>query len=116
MLPIKLRRKLSVTRHVLVLSTLLSILVFLPTAHITASTPIRATHAKSLQQASNGQVELVGYAVLPADTFEAGPPSGRFMGDGSKALAPRFPGQPVQGFSGIQFAPLCDSYYLLSDN
>ena len=61
-------------------------------------------------------VELTGFAVLPADTFADGPPSGQFNGNGSKLPAPRFPAQPVQGFSGVQFGPSCDSYYVLSDN
>ncbi len=62
------------------------------------------------------RAELIGYAVLPADTFADGPPSGQFNGDGSKAAAPRFESQPVQGFSGVQFGPSCGSYYVLSDN
>lgn len=60
--------------------------------------------------------ELVGYAVLPADTFAEGPASGQFNGDGSKLAGPRFPAQPVQGFSGVQFGPACGSYQVLSDN
>ncbi len=64
----------------------------------------------------NDQAELVGYAVLPADTFAEGPVSGQFQGDGSKLPAPRFPAQPVQGFSGVQFGPTCGSYWTLSDN
>ncbi|MBK8795065.1 MAG: esterase-like activity of phytase family protein [Anaerolineales bacterium] len=59
---------------------------------------------------------LVEYAVLPPDTFSEGPPSGQFNSDGSKAALPRFPAQPVQSFSAIQFSPACDSYYVLSDN
>lgn len=66
--------------------------------------------------AQAGRAELIGYAVLPADTFAPGQPSGQFNGDGSKAVRPRFPGQPVQGFSGVQFGPACGSYYVLSDN
>ena len=59
--------------------------------------------------------ELVGYAVLPADTFAEGPASGQYSGDGSKAAAPRFPSQPVQGFSGVQFGP-GGSYIFMPDN
>jgi hypothetical protein len=59
--------------------------------------------------------ELVGYAELAADTFADGPVSGEFTGAGSKETAPRFEGQPVQGFSGIQFGE-DGSYWLLSDN
>jgi hypothetical protein len=60
-------------------------------------------------------VELVGYAELAADTFADGPVSGGFTGTGGKETAPRFEGQPVQGFSGIQFGDN-GSYWLLSDN
>ena len=60
-------------------------------------------------------VELVGYAELPADTFDEGPASGEFTGAGGKEAAARFEGQPVQGFSGIQFGE-DGSYWLLSDN
>ncbi len=59
--------------------------------------------------------ELVGYAVLPADTFAEGPASGQYGGDGSKAAAPRFPSQPVQGFSAVQFGP-GGSYVFMPDN
>jgi hypothetical protein len=61
------------------------------------------------------KTELVGFAVLPADTFASGPASGQFNGNGSKAAAPRFPGQPVQGFSGIQFANN-GNYWVMPDN
>jgi glycerophosphoryl diester phosphodiesterase len=61
------------------------------------------------------EVELVGYAELPADTFAEGPASGEFTGAGGKEAAARFEGQPVQGFSGIQFGE-DGSYWLLSDN
>jgi hypothetical protein len=61
------------------------------------------------------EVELVGYAELPADTFAEGPASGEFTGAGGKETAARFEGQPVQGFSGIQFGE-DGSYWLLSDN
>lgn len=62
------------------------------------------------------QAELIGYAVLPADTFAEGIPSGQFQGDGSKLASPRFPAQPVQGFSGVQFGSTCNSYTMLADN
>ncbi len=58
-------------------------------------------------------VTLVGYAELPADTFAAGPASGAYSG-GLRGEA-RFPSQPVQGFSGVQFGPQ-GSYWFLSDN
>lgn len=60
-----------------------------------------------------GAATLVGYAELPADTFEPGPPSGAWSG-GLRGT-PRFPSQPVQGFSGVQFAR-DGAYWFLSDN
>jgi hypothetical protein len=61
------------------------------------------------------KTELMGYSELAADTFATGPASGQFNANGSKAAAPRFTSQPVQGFSGIQFAAN-GNYWMLSDN
>ncbi len=61
--------------------------------------------------------ELVGFAVLPADTFAAGPPSGNFIQTNNRPTP--FDSQPVQGFSGVQFAPGSEdgsTYWFLSDN
>ncbi|XWK88426.1 MAG: esterase-like activity of phytase family protein [Phormidium sp.] len=55
--------------------------------------------------------ELKGFALLPADTFAGGPPSGAQ----ASSLGGPFPGQPVQGFSGVQFAEK-DSYWFMPDN
>ncbi|MBW4639737.1 MAG: esterase-like activity of phytase family protein [Gloeocapsa sp. UFS-A4-WI-NPMV-4B04] len=60
-------------------------------------------------------MELTGFAKLPADTFASGPPSGQYNDDGSLKPEPRFEAQPVQGFSGVQFAEQ-NSYWFLSDN
>jgi len=66
--------------------------------------------------------ELQGFAVLPADTFADGPPAGGDNGSGEPISANGrtgpFPGQPVQGFSGVQFAPDSDgdTFWFLSDN
>lgn len=59
------------------------------------------------------QVELVGFASLPADTFSNGPTSGQ--GISANGRTGPFPGQPIQGFSGVQFAN-SNSLYFLSDN
>jgi hypothetical protein len=64
---------------------------------------------------------LAGFAVLPADTFAEGPPSGGNDGTGNPISANGrtgpFPGPPVQGFSGVQFAPgRGDTFWFLSDN
>ncbi len=60
-------------------------------------------------------MELRGFAELPADTFAEGPPSGQYESNGSLRPEPRYQGQPVQGFSGVQFADK-NSYWFLSDN
>ncbi|WP_373526673.1 esterase-like activity of phytase family protein [Nostoc sp.] len=59
------------------------------------------------------QVELVGFASLPADTFSDGPASGADIAANGRTGP--FPGQPVQGLSGVQFAN-SNSLYFLSDN
>lgn len=66
--------------------------------------------------AASGDAELEGFASLPADTFAKGPPSGE--GISANGRTGPFPGPPVQGFSGVQFAPSGDgsAYWFLSDN
>jgi hypothetical protein len=61
------------------------------------------------------KTELVGFAMLEADTFASGPASGQFTGSGGKLDAPRFKSQPVQGFSGVQFGEN-GSYWVMPDN
>lgn len=51
---------------------------------------------------------LVGRAVLPANTFVDGPPSG------SRVEGGQFPSQPVQGFSSLQLTP--SGFLSISDN
>ncbi|MBW4423579.1 MAG: esterase-like activity of phytase family protein [Nostoc desertorum CM1-VF14] len=58
-------------------------------------------------------IELVGFASLPADTYGDGPVSGEEISANGRTGP--FPGQPIQGFSGVQFANN-DSLYFLSDN
>jgi hypothetical protein len=65
---------------------------------------------------STVKTELVGFAMLPADTFNGTVPSGQFTGTGAKLEQPRFAGQPVQGFSAIQFGPSKGSYWMMPDN
>ncbi|MGL5080509.1 MAG: glycerophosphodiester phosphodiesterase family protein, partial [Microcoleaceae cyanobacterium] len=65
---------------------------------------------------------LIGFASLPADTFAEGPQSGSNDGNGQpisgNGRTGPFEGQPVQGFSGVQFAPGSDgdTFWFLSDN
>jgi hypothetical protein len=59
--------------------------------------------------------ELVGRAVLPAATYRPGSdPSGYFTATTAPIAAP-FPGQPVQGFSGVH-RDADGSYLVMSDN
>lgn len=57
--------------------------------------------------------ELKGFAALPADTFAAGPQSGKDVTTPNRT--PPFAGQPVQGFSAVQFADR-DSFWFMPDN
>ncbi len=59
---------------------------------------------------------LVGRAILPAETWSEGPPSGEFDQDGNRFDGPRFPTQPVQGFSSIRWHSRPDKIHVLSDN
>ncbi|GAB4380040.1 MAG: hypothetical protein Kow00121_35440 [Elainellaceae cyanobacterium] len=65
---------------------------------------------------------LTSFASLAADTFAEGPEAGSNNGEGEPISANDrtgpFEGQPVQGFSGVQFAPNSDgsSFWFLSDN
>jgi hypothetical protein len=60
-------------------------------------------------------VTLKGFASLPADTFADGPSSGSQITGETNGRTVPFAKQPVQGFSGVQFADK-DSYWFLSDN
>ena len=64
-------------------------------------------------------VTLKGFGAIPANTFAEGSPSGGNDGTGQPISANgrtgTFDGQPVQGFSGVQFAGE-NSFWFLSDN
>ncbi|MGG6238019.1 esterase-like activity of phytase family protein [Nodosilinea sp. AN01ver1] len=74
------------------------------------------------EQTASPSAELTGFASLPADTFAAGPDAGGDDGTGApiagNGRTGPFDGQPVQGFSGVQFAPGGDgsAFWFLSDN
>jgi glycerophosphoryl diester phosphodiesterase len=57
--------------------------------------------------------ELKGFASLPADTFAAGPQSGKDITTTNRTTP--FLGQPVQGLSAVQFADE-DSFWFMPDN
>jgi glycerophosphoryl diester phosphodiesterase len=61
---------------------------------------------------------LTGFAKLPADTFATGPDSGAALVNPTNGRKTPFSGQPVQGFSGVQFGRdgSGESYFFLSDN
>jgi hypothetical protein len=60
---------------------------------------------------------LEARALLPADTFAPGPPSGAALGTAPiNGRTPPFGGQPVQGFSGVIRTCGRDTYLGLSDN
>ena len=61
--------------------------------------------------------QLIGFASLLADTFAVGPQAGADISANGRTGP--FPGQPVQGFSGVQFAPSVtdgSTFLFLSDN
>lgn len=68
-----------------------------------------------IQAAASQFVTLTAYAELPADTFTAGPTSGRFIGAANGRTPPFSDKQPVQGFSAIIKSEK-DTYLALSDN
>lgn len=66
--------------------------------------------------ASASAVTLEGRAVLPAETYAAGPPSGALLGTAPvNAITPPFTSQPVQGFSAVLPASHGD-WWVMADN
>jgi hypothetical protein len=61
------------------------------------------------------KVTLKGFASLPADTFAAGPQSGKFITGNTNGKTLPFASQPVQGFSGVQLAD-ANTFWFLADN
>ncbi|HEY9641332.1 MAG TPA: glycerophosphodiester phosphodiesterase family protein, partial [Coleofasciculaceae cyanobacterium] len=59
------------------------------------------------------EVVLKSFASLPADTFAAGPASGKEIAANGRTGP--FAGQPVQGFSAVQFFDQ-DSFWFMPDN
>jgi glycerophosphoryl diester phosphodiesterase len=58
---------------------------------------------------------LKGFASLPADSFAAGPQSGAQITGNTNGRVVPFSSQPIQGFSGVQFAN-DKEFWFLSDN
>jgi glycerophosphoryl diester phosphodiesterase len=76
-----------------------------------ASLPLAASQAQDDVPYS----ELTGFAVLPADTFAPGPPSGFAIAGDYFGRTPPFASQPVQGISAV-LPQRDDRYLVLSDN
>jgi glycerophosphoryl diester phosphodiesterase len=73
-----------------------------------------ATFTALALEAQAPRVSLSGFAVLPADTFAEGPPSGAWINPKSPGVA-SFPSQPVQGVSSLTPADDAD-WWGLVDN
>jgi glycerophosphoryl diester phosphodiesterase len=58
-------------------------------------------------------ISLEGFASLPADTFAPGAPAGN--GISANGRTGPFPGQPIQGFSAVQFSDR-NTYWFMPDN
>ena len=59
-------------------------------------------------------IELKSRAVLPANSFRAGPVSGQFT-EGGNGISMPLATQPIQGFSDIEAHP-SDGFWVISDN
>ncbi|MEA5509158.1 esterase-like activity of phytase family protein [Crocosphaera sp. UHCC 0190] len=60
--------------------------------------------------------ELVGRAVLDANTFAPGPTSGQFIAPSNGFIPPFVNQEPVQGFSAILPGPTANTYRVMEDN
>jgi hypothetical protein len=61
---------------------------------------VAAAFAPLAVAAEHKEPTLLGRAILPADDYQPGPPSGAFI-TGDNGVTPPFPGQPIPGFSAI---------------
>jgi hypothetical protein len=59
-----------------------------------------AGFASLAQAADDREATLLGRAILPADAYQPGPPSGAFISPDNGVMTP-FPSQPVPGFSAV---------------
>jgi hypothetical protein len=64
----------------------------------------------------SAEAMLKGRAVLPADTFADGPPSGSALGNKINGRGLPFDHQPVEGLSAVLTADNEDTYWAMSDN
>jgi len=59
-----------------------------------------ASAVARLAKNANAEPTLLARAILPADAYQPGPPSGAFI-TGDNGAVPPFPGQPIPGLSGL---------------
>jgi hypothetical protein len=64
--------------------------------------------------AATPEPRLLGRAILPADAYQPGPPSGAFIAP-DNGVTPPFPGQPVPGFSAVLVAGR-GTFWAMPDN
>jgi hypothetical protein len=69
-----------------------------PTAAVAAALALTVLAAPAT--AGPREPTLLGRAILPADAYQPGPPSGAFVAP-DNGVTPPFPGQPIPGFSAV---------------
>ena len=92
-------------------------IVFVWIASIAGGLPAMAQASAADRPAAEvPRATLIGHAVLPAMTWSEGPPCGEYDAEGNRFEEPRFPSQPVQGFSSIRWLEKPGRILVLSDN
>ena len=82
-----------------------------------ASLALTTIIGAALLATTAGATELVGFALMPANTFADGPTSGQFAGPGAGGNAlPLLDKQPVQGISAVLPGRAATSFYVMPDN
>ncbi|PPK93779.1 hypothetical protein CLV92_10955 [Kineococcus xinjiangensis] len=61
---------------------------------------VPAASAEADRSARGDEPTLLGRAILPADAYQPGPPSGALVNP-ANGVVPPFPGQPIPGFSAV---------------
>jgi hypothetical protein len=65
-----------------------------------APSAVATTEPATARAAAEREATLLGRAILPADAYQPGPPSGAFI-TGDNGVTPPFASQPLPGFSAI---------------
>jgi hypothetical protein len=73
-----------------------------------------AIAAGAARAGESSEPTLLGRAILPADAYQPGPPSGAMVAP-DNGVTPPFPGQPIPGFSAV-LADRGDTYWGMPDN